>query len=70
MLYHDDGLPDRIGEPFDEDVDVITFGADGGGTLYGIAVGDTGTVYLRSTASGSTSLRKFGLRWGNTRLAG
>ncbi|MET7400309.1 cyclase family protein [Dactylosporangium sp. NPDC005572] len=45
VLYHDDGIPDRIGEPFDEDVDVVIFGADGGGTLYALAVGDVGTVY-------------------------
>jgi hypothetical protein len=44
VLYHD-GIPDRIGEPFDEYVDVVIFGADGGGTLYAIAVGDIGTVY-------------------------
>lgn len=45
VLYHDDGIPDRIGEPFDEDVDVVIFGADGGGALCAIAVGDIGTVY-------------------------
>ncbi|MFG3604653.1 hypothetical protein [Micromonospora chersina] len=45
VLYHDDGIPDRIGEPFDEDVDVVIFGADGGGALYAVAVGDIGTVY-------------------------
>jgi hypothetical protein len=45
LLYHDDGVPDRIGEPFDEPVDVVIFGSDGGGALYAIAVGDAGTVY-------------------------
>jgi hypothetical protein len=45
MLYHDDGIPDRIDEPLDDDVDVVIFGSDGGGTLYAIAVGDIGTVY-------------------------
>jgi len=45
VLSHDDGIPDRIGEPFDEDVEVVVFGADGGGTLYAIAVDDIGTVY-------------------------
>ncbi|WP_146603461.1 SMI1/KNR4 family protein, partial [Micromonospora endophytica] len=45
VLDHNDGIPDRIGEPFDEDVDVVIFGADGGGARYAIAVGDTGAVY-------------------------
>ncbi|MFC5005439.1 SMI1/KNR4 family protein [Dactylosporangium cerinum] len=62
VLYHDDGIPDRIGEPLNEDVDVVIFGSDGGGTLYAITVGDVGTVYrLRECGygqgvySGSTS---------------
>ncbi|MEV2237998.1 hypothetical protein [Micromonospora sp. NPDC049891] len=45
VLDHDDGIPDRIGEPFGEDVDVVIFGADGGGALYAIAVGGISTVY-------------------------
>ncbi|WP_433204415.1 SMI1/KNR4 family protein [Dactylosporangium sp. CS-047395] len=45
VLDHDDGRADRIGELFAEDVDVVVFGSDGGGTLYAIAVGGVGTVY-------------------------
>lgn len=45
LYHHDDGIPDRIGEPLAEDADVVIFGSDGGGTLYAIAVGDIGTVY-------------------------
>jgi hypothetical protein len=45
VLYHDDGIPDRIGEPFDEDVEVVVFGTDGGGSLYAVAIGDINTVY-------------------------
>ncbi|GAA3247518.1 SMI1/KNR4 family protein [Dactylosporangium siamense] len=51
VLYHHDGLPDRIGAPFDEDVDIVVFGSDGGGALYAITLGDIGTVYrLRECA--------------------
>ncbi|MEU0561000.1 hypothetical protein [Dactylosporangium sp. NPDC006015] len=44
-LDHDDGRPDRIGRPFEREVDVVVFGSDGGGTLYAVAVGATGRVF-------------------------
>jgi hypothetical protein len=45
MPEPDAGVPDRIGEPFDDPVDVVVFGSDGGGALYAVAVGPAGTVY-------------------------
>jgi hypothetical protein len=51
MLDHEDGIPHSIAEPFDEAVDVVVFGSDGGGTLYALAVNAAGTVYrLRECA--------------------
>ncbi|MFF5226038.1 hypothetical protein [Dactylosporangium sp. NPDC000521] len=45
VLDHDDGRPDRIGRPLEREVDVVVFGSDGGGTLYAVAAGATGTVF-------------------------
>ncbi|MEV4140028.1 SMI1/KNR4 family protein [Dactylosporangium sp. NPDC049742] len=45
MPDHDDGRPDRIGWPFEREVDVVVFGSDGGGTLYAVAAGATGRVF-------------------------
>ncbi|MDG6107329.1 SMI1/KNR4 family protein [Dactylosporangium aurantiacum] len=43
VRHRDDGLPDRIGAPFDEDV--VVFGSDGGGALYAVTLDQAGTVH-------------------------
>ncbi len=50
-LFHEQARPDRIGEPFAEDVDIVVFGSNGGGDLYALATPDGGLVYRLQDAA-------------------
>lgn len=69
LQEHDDGRPDRIGEPFDTPVDVVVFGSDGGGARYALTVGAPGPVYRLRECAYTDGVYSSSGGWGVTAVA-